>query len=47
VLPWHPILRAKADLPLVSSVLATDRTLYVGGAFFSVGAKQATRACRV
>src|SRR5206468_4208026 len=35
VLPWHPVLRTK-DLPPVRSLLATDRTLYVGGAFFSV-----------
>jgi len=35
LLPWHPVLRTQ-DLPPVRSLLATDRTLYVGGAFFSV-----------
>ena len=34
-LPWHPVLRTQY-LPPVRSLLATDRTLYVGGAFFSV-----------
>jgi hypothetical protein len=35
LLPWHPVLRTE-DLPPVRSLLATDRTLYVGGAFFNV-----------
>jgi hypothetical protein len=40
VLPWHPVLRAKADLAVVRSLLATDRTLYVGGAFFSIDGRK-------
>ncbi len=40
VLAWHPVLRVKADLPPVRALLATDRTLYVGGAFVTVNGQK-------